>query len=155
MASGIYVVNVDAVALVAATAKTILELQPTATVRGGALIEWWVEFDGVTASAVPVKVELVRASAAATGTTAGVANSSKFTDFASTGIVVAKHTISAEGTATEIVEVHRIPPTSGYSKQYPLGREPQIPVSGTFPGLRLRCTAAAGVNVTAGMVWEE
>ena len=43
-------------------------------------------------------------------------------------------------------------PTSGVRFQYPLGREWQVGVSGFW---RIRITAAAITNCTAGILWEE
>lgn len=145
----IYAANIDQVALAAGVAKTVLELATPATVRP-VLLSWWVEFDGVNASAVPVKVELLRATGAITGTTI---TPEKYTDFAPASNLTVRHTATAEGTpASSSLEIHRVHPQGGLLIQYPMGREPQAPVS-SF--LRLRCNSPAVVNVTVGMVWEE
>jgi hypothetical protein len=47
---------------------------------------------------------------------------------------------------------HRVSPTSGYHYIAPLGQELVLAVS-TF--WRMRLTAAATVNCTVGVVWEE
>jgi PAB1-binding protein PBP1 len=63
-------------------------------------------------------------------------------------------TTGTEGTpagGTSVI-AHFVPPTSGIYIQYPLGREPEMPVS-TF--LRLRNTLGASVNVLCGIAWEE
>jgi uncharacterized protein YccT (UPF0319 family) len=147
--SDIYVASADQVALAAATAKTIMEVATPST-RTVRLISWSVEFDGVTATAVPVKVELLRASAVITGTTFTAV---KYNDpNAPAALATARHTATAEGTVTDQIEVHRVPPTSGIVIQYPLGREPEAPISNA---LRIRCTAPAIVNATVTMAWEE
>lgn len=144
----LFVSTVDAIALVAATTKTAMELATAATARA-VLVQWWVEFDGVSASAVPVKVEVARGSGTITGT--GI-TAVKYKDYAPAALTTVKHTASAEGTVTDVLEIHRVSPTSGILIQYPLGREIEVPVS-SF--IRLRLTAAANVNATVGMAWEE
>lgn len=143
-----YVATVDAIALAAATAKTAMELITGASTRG-IITSWWVEFDGVTAANVPVKVELTRASAGITGTSITAV---KYKDYAPAAITTVKHTATVEGTVTDVLEIHRVPPTSGILIMYPLGREVEVPVS-SF--LRLRLTAAQVVNATVGFAWEE
>lgn len=147
----LYKFSVDGVALVAATAKTVLELGTSSTIRGK-IVEWWVEFDGATSTAVPVKVEVGRFSAAVTTATTGTASKADSAD--GTPGTVVKHTTTTEGagTAEAGIENHRIHPQSGVIVQYPLGREDVLAVS-TF--WRIRCTAAANVNVTVGVWWEE
>src|SRR2546430_15132539 len=56
------------IALIAATLKTVAELQTAATRRAW-IAGWWISFDGSTATNGPVLVELLRASAGITGTT--------------------------------------------------------------------------------------
>lgn len=148
----IFSATVDNIALAAAgTAKTLLELATASTARAK-LISWWVEFQGVSASAKPVKVELMRATATITGT--GVTET-KFDDFAPTPLAQAIHTATAEGTPGDLLESHRIHPQSGIVRDYPLGREVGVPVSGF---VRIRCTQDSGetvVNAAVGMLWEE
>lgn len=147
-----FMVSVDQVALVAATAKTILEIA-TASTSTAIPIEWWVEFDGVTSTAVPVKIEVGRFSAGVT--TASSITPSKL-NYGGNGIVsqaTVKHSTTSEGAGTASdVEIHRVSPTSGLYIQYPLGREWSMGASQFW---RIRCTAAAGVNVTFGIKWEE
>jgi hypothetical protein len=147
----LYTFAVDGVALAAATAKTILELGTPSTDRA-TIVEWWIEFDGVSASAVPVKCEVGRFSAAVTTATTGTP--SKLDPAEGAAAVVVKHTTTTEGAGT--VEagtpIHRISPTSGLYVQYPLGREMVLAVS-TF--WRIRLTAAAVVNASVGVTWSE
>jgi hypothetical protein len=128
--------------------KTLMELATASTARA-TLISWWVEFDGVSSTAVPIKVELARATAAITGT---AVTEVKYKDWAPTPLAQALHTATAEGTVGDILEKHFVHPQSGLLIQYPLGREPEVPVSGF---IRVQVTAAASVNACVGMVWEE
>lgn len=146
----LYSMSVDGIALVAATAKTIAEVGFGAADRGK-IVEWSVTFDGTSASAVPVKVEVGRFSAAVT--TATTFTIDKLDPADGTAGATAKHSATAEGAGTaDDVVIYRVPPTGGMVMQYPLGREWVMPVS-TF--WRIRCTAPAGVNVTFNVTWEE
>lgn len=147
----LYVISVDAIALVAATAKSVLELGTPSTDRAK-IKEWWVEFDGVTAANTPVKVEVGTFSAAVT--TATTLAGAKFDPADGTAAATAKHSTSTEGagTITAGTPIHRISPTSGYHYIAPLGQEWTMAVS-TF--WRMRLTAAQTVNATVGLIWEE
>ena len=146
----LYSMSVDAIALVAATAKSIAELGTAANDRAK-ILEWWVEFDGATATAVPVKIEVGRFSAAVT--TATTFTIDKYDPADGAASVTAKHSTTAEGAGTaDDAVIHRVHPQSGLYIQYPLGREWVLAVS-TF--WRIRCTAAASVNATFGVTWEE
>lgn len=146
----IYSITVDAIALSAATAKTALELGTSSTDRAK-LLAWWVEFDGASSSAVPVKVEAQRASAAVT--TATTLTAEKNDTAAPAASVTSKHSTSTEGAGTlSGGEIHRVHPQGGFFREYVMGRELYIPVSAFW---RLRLTAAATVNATVGAIWEE
>lgn len=128
--------------------KTLVEIATTSTDRA-VVYEWWIEFAGTSSTAAPILVELLRATAAITGTTLTPV---KLTDFAPTATLTAKHTSSGEGTPGDVLEKHYVHPQGGLIKQYPLGREIEVPVS-SF--LRIRVTAGADVNAAVGMAWEE
>jgi hypothetical protein len=146
----LYFVSADAMALTAATAKSVFELGSSATDRCK-IKEWWVEFDGVNAANTPVKVEVGRFSAAVTTATGATASKYDAADGTASGTAKTNTTVEGAGTASDVF-IHRIPPTSGIYVQYPLGQELVVAVSTFF---RVRCTAAAGVNVTVGVTWEE
>lgn len=144
----IYSATATSVSLSAATAKTVMELATPSTDRAR-LIQWSVEFNGTAPTAVPVLVELARASAAITGT---AVTEAKWDTSEGANAVSALHTASAEGTMTDVLEAHFVHPQSGIVMQYPLGREPIMAVSSY---LRIRCTAPASVSATVTMIWEE
>ena len=146
----LYSLSIDGIALAAGTAKSIAELGTSATDRAK-IIEWSVTFDGVTASAVPVKVEVGRFSSAVT--TATTLAGAKLDPADGTASSTARHSTTAEGAGTASdPQIFRVPPTGGLFVQYPLGRELVLAVSTFF---RIRCTAAAAVNVSFHLVWEE
>jgi hypothetical protein len=149
----LYVVTVDGVALVAATAKTLLEITSGAQDRVR-IVEWWIDFDGATSTAVPVKVEAQRFSAAVTTATTLAALPLDVAEGAAACTV--KHTTTTEGAGTPTAGsgwIKRVHPQGSFHYQAPLGRELVIPIGGAF--WRIRATAAAGVNATFGVIFEE
>ncbi len=143
-----------AIALAAATAKTVLMIQSTAAISGQ-LVECGVFFDGVTAANTPVLIELVK-STNATNSTPGT-NNTTVTPIQARGDgntngngLAATFTAFANSTSepTVLVVLKRwlVSPTSGLLYQAPLGRETAIIPS---MGLGLRVTAPQIVNVRA------
>jgi len=137
------------------TIKTLMQVAPPSTVQI-AIVEWGISFDGSTA-ATPIKVELLQTDVAATVTSVTPTLFSDPLGPASLcvgGSALTGHTATAEGTITAVrmFDVQFISPTNQYVKQYPLGREPQVPVS---KFLRIRVTAAAAVNAYCYIIWEE
>lgn len=145
------------IALVAATVKTVLQVVTPST-QDITIISWSISFDGVTATAEPVLVSLIETTGTAATVTA--ATPTPWSDPNAPASLCVSGT-SATGinssneqtlTTTRILEVMEVPPTSGIVIQYPLGREPGVPVS---HHLRLRANAPANVNCVASIVWEE
>jgi hypothetical protein len=142
--------------------KTLLQYKPSATVVGK-IVEWGISFDG-SAAATPIKVELVETSGAATVTASAAADITKLdaaalaggdptTNLIPVGTTSTGYTASGEGTpgTCRIFDLQLLPPTSGYVKQFPLGREPVVQVN-TF--LRIRVTAGAAVNAYCYVIVE-
>jgi hypothetical protein len=144
-----------ATALAAATAKTLVNL-----ISGGSdsplVTEMSIGFDGVTASAVPVLVDLCYSTQAGAGTPGasptptlirgrGVAGSTAGNDY------------SAEPTTLTAIKHWLVTPNGGLLVlQSPLGREPQPDLSsGTNKGICLRANAPAVVNTRAYLEFEE
>jgi hypothetical protein len=144
--------SVDAIALVAATAKTIAEIKTPST-TGIVPLVWWVEFDGTTSSSTPVKIEVGRFSAAVTTISAFTPSKTNYGDNSLASQCTVGNNCSSEGAGTASdVEIHRVPPTSGLIFQESLGMEWTVGASAFW---RIRCTAAAAVNVTFGIRWTE
>lgn len=134
-----------AVALVAATAKSILGVKANAA-SGVLLKEATVSFDGVTAGAVPVLVELCYATFA----TNGPGTSSTSVTPVQLGGRVLAHGVTAarawtaEPTVLTVLTEKLIHPQAGVIEQIPLGDEPDTAFA---EGFVIRCTAPAVVNV--------
>jgi hypothetical protein len=136
----------------------MLQLSTSAN-REARIVEWWWEGDA-SAAATPGKIELLFHGSGAATVTAYVAGDIKKYDPNSVapaltlGTANSGYTASVEGTVAggSSVMAHLVPPTSGIYIQYPLGREPEMPIS-SF--LRLRNTLGSAVNVYCGVAWEE
>jgi hypothetical protein len=137
------------VALSAATAKTVIQLV-AATNHRVKVLRWGVFFDGVSVSAEPVQVRLLRQTTA--GTMSSLTPVKLDDSLAETLQTTAQHTATAEPTAGDVVDVVEVHPQSGYEIIYPLGQEVII---GGGDRLGIECTAPAGVNVRAKIVFEE
>lgn len=139
------------VALSAATAKTVVQAINAAT---GILkcVEIGVAFDGVSATAEPVTVELT----SSTEATAGTATSHtpvQVSGATRTVAGTAKRNYTAEPTTVTVLKRWLVHPQTGVVIQFPLGREPQQ--STGSDALGIRCTAPAAVNVQAYLEFAE
>lgn len=139
-----------AVTLTAATAKTVLGWKAHAN-SGLLLLGYEVAFDGVTASAVPVLIEVCYSTWA---TNPPGTNSTSVTPLQNTGRVLAvgatagkTWTAGNEPTTLSVLTEKLLTPNGGVIVyDYPLGNEPDCALA---EGFALRLTAPAGVNVRA------
>ncbi|MBG0830507.1 hypothetical protein HS041_22355 [Planomonospora sp. ID67723] len=139
------------VALTAATAKTIMSAINAAN-SILKLVELSVSFDGTTANAEPVTVELCSSTEAGAGT-ATSHTPAQVSGPTRTIQGTAKRNFTAEPTVLTVLKRWLVHPQSGLLIQFPLGREPMQVV--TADALVVRCTAPAGVNVQGYMEIEE
>jgi uncharacterized protein YaiE (UPF0345 family) len=140
------------------TTKTMLQLLNAST--AWRVIEWGISFDG-TAVAAPIQCELITTLAVAATVTAFVAaDITQFSDPLSNappGLTMSTagsgYSASAEGAvaAVRTGDLQQVAPTNAYVKQFPLGREFEIPAATV---LRVRVTAAAAVNCYTYVVFE-
>lgn len=147
--------------VVMATTASINTLMQVATpsTTGILVVEWGFSFD-TPASAGTVKVELLQTDVAATAGTSltptiwGDPNAPASLCVGGTGATMFNDGAITEGTITAVREfdIQYVTPPFVYVKQYPLGREPEIPVS---KFLRVRVTASATVNAYCYIIWEE
>src|SRR5438105_4898128 len=141
----------DAMAVPVALA-TLLEVDQAAS-RVLTLKQWSLEFDGVTASNVPVRCQLCIVTAASAVGTAVTPAAMRQNQAALAA--AAKKLRASEGTVV-VLEEHRIPPTTSILVQYPLMEEPWIiGAAASASGISLRGAAAVAVNATAALEWEE
>jgi hypothetical protein len=136
--------------------KTLLQIATPST-SAFKIIEWGISFDG-SAAATPIRCELIQTDVAATSGTS--LTPTTYTDpnapasLCVGGTGATCFSPSAEGTiaATRVLDVQFVAPTNQYVHQFPLGREPMVPIS---KFLRVRVTATAAVNAYAYVIWEE
>jgi hypothetical protein len=137
-----------AVALAASTAKTVLAVIAPAQF-GIDLQGIKLAFDGVTSSAVPALVELVRYTSDGTGTSATV--DQVYGPTVTAGFT-AKKNYSAEPTGATSIDEWLLTPDGGtLFERFPLGQTPDTAVSVV---IGIRVTAPAVVNCRATMWFE-
>ena len=151
-----------AIALAAATAKTVMYINAAAA-NQPSIVEWSISFDGVTASAVPVLIELVFGTKA-TNSTPGTA-STTYTPLqirgwpAQVSAQTAANNCTSEPTVLTPVKQWLLTPNGGlFVVQSPLGREITAVASGTAVSgnqVGLRLTAPAIVNIRGYIEYEE
>jgi hypothetical protein len=147
--SGSSATNTTAVAMVAATAKTVVQVLGSAN-DTIAPVRIRISFDGVTATAVPALVELGIITAAGTATS--------FTPVQVSGSPVASsctagYNSSAEPTYNRVFDSFYVPVTMGHWTDWtPLGDEALCAIS---QGIGVRITAPAVVNCLASILYSE
>lgn len=140
------------VALSAATAKTVLILTG-GTTRTCEITGIGIAFDGVSSTAEPVQVRVVRAST--TGTTTACTEK-WWTDAGSTPVGAAGYNASAEPTKESAsliaTEVH--PQGGSMVLSWAKGEGIKTPLTANA-GIAIECTAPATVNCRAWIEWWE
>lgn len=136
------------IALTAATAKTVIQIVAPTNQR---LIvkSFGVFFDGVSTTAEPVQVRVLRQTTAGTMSSLTPAMISAGSE---TLQATAQHTATAEPTAGNVLDVYEVHPQAGLEKMIPLDQKWEVP-GGTRLGIE--CTAPSGVNVRAKIIYEE
>lgn len=146
------------VAVATGTAIKTLQQIATPATTGLVVVEWGITFDGVSSTAVPGICELIDTDVAATSGTSVTPTPFSHERVASlcvggTGATNFSPTVEGTpGATSRVLDAIHIPPTSGYVKQFPLGREPYVAVS-RF--LRVRVKFAATVNAISYVIYEE
>jgi len=136
------------VALTAATVRTAVQIVAPAN-QMIAPLAVRVSFDGITATNVPVIVELLRQTTAGTMT----ARTPRKTRVGGPTLqFTAQHSATAEPTAGDVLREWEIHPQSGVELSLDLGADIEVDGGGR---LGLRCTAAEAVNVRAAIDVEE
>jgi hypothetical protein len=126
----------------------MLEINPPAN-RVATITQWSITFSGVSATDVPVIVEVGEVTAASAAGTAQVAQPMR--DGQVTVATLAKYLPASEGTFV-VLETHNVPPSSGIVIQYPLGREPQIQGAGSSAkGFAVRANRGSGTAINAAV----
>ena len=137
------------VALVAATAKTIVQIVAAANhrvkVKG-----WGVFFDGVSVTAEPVVVTLSRQSTA--GTSSVLTPVKKDDSLSETLLTAARHLVTVEPTTGDTLKRREVHPQQGWYEYFQLGDEV---ICGGGDRIGIVCTAPAAVNAIGEIDFEE
>lgn len=140
----------SSVALVAATAKTVLQLNCAAN-QAIEIDRIGIFFDGASPTAVPVLVQVIRKTTAGTGTALPLIKMRPSDPEVAQTTATENHT--AEGTnTTDIVDQWFIHPQQGLDIFPPYGKSQRIAGGGR---VAIVCTAPAGVNVRAKIEFVE
>lgn len=149
MAATRFAVNIPSTALVAATAKTVVQIVAPANQRVKVL-GFSVSFDGTSTTAQPVQGRILRQTTAGTvsaGTPVPLEKDLSGTIQSTAGI-----NASVEPTAGDVLGTFAVHPQTGYTEFAPFGQEILIQGGGRV-GIEL--TAPAGVNVRGWIRCEE
>ncbi len=138
------------VALAAATAKTVLQIVAATNTRI-AVKGFSISFDGVSATAEPVQVDIVKQTDAGTSS-AGTPVKEQLGLGSETIQTTSRKTITVEPTTTDVLRRYEVHPQSGREVRFGLDDE-IILAGGTRLGIR--CTAPATVNCVAHISVEE
>jgi hypothetical protein len=162
LVADLYFAASEAINLGAATALVVLDVAMTSTNRRIAPVEISVSFNGVSATAVPVIVRLVRTTVAPVGggtiTQAPVPLDPNSPASLATAYMPTTASPGVYATTAPTVGVTLrtwyVPPTSGQVIQLPLGQEMISPaVAGS--GFGIQCVAPAVVAAITYLTWLE
>lgn len=149
MADFIGILQTSEVALAGSTAKTVLQLTAPTNTRLK-LLRWKVSFDGVSPTAEPAQVRLLRQTTAGTMSSLNpVKGDNTLSDtLRSTGQTNA----TAEPTAGDVLDAIEVHPQSGFAETFAYGQEPRIGGGGR---IGVEVTSPSVVNVRCVFVFEE
>lgn len=142
----LYTARVSGVSLSAATAKTLLQVH--STTKPLRVVELGISFMSISATDVPVAVDLMRTSTDGTSSSLTLVADD---DRAESPIATALQTFSAEPTPGNILRTWQLTPLGIFVIQFPLGREPVAYGS----RLAIRTTAPQAQTATAYLTFEE
>lgn len=142
--------NIPSTALTAATARTVGQLVAAANQRVK-ITGFGLSFDGVSTTAQPVQVRILRQTDAGT-TSAGTITLLEKDLSSITPQTTGRITATAEPTAGDVLRTFTIHPQTSYAEYFPFGQEIMIQASGR---VGIEVNAPAGVNVRGWIQAEE
>ena len=144
--------NSGKVATASAAAKVAVEIATGAAVTCK-IVAFDVSFDGTSATATPILIELVKTTAASSGGAAGT-NNVVSADTSRTSQFTSRTNDTTDGTSPTVLSGWLVHPQTGLSYQWPLGREPNVPVS-AFWEFRITTVSGSGTPNYDVNVWVE
>lgn len=112
-------------------------------------------FDGTDATKTPIRVELVKTTTAPSVSGAAFTPLVVSADTSRTAQTTARTNDTTDGSSPTVIAAWEVSPTAGISYQWPLGREPNMPVS-AFWEIRVTTVTASGTpNYDVNLWFEE
>ena len=142
------VAQTASIAIVANVAKTAVQLISPANHRVKVL-GWGVFFDGISNTAQPIQIRLVRQTTAGTMTALTL---NKTAPRAETLLTTAQHTATVEPSNSDVVDIITCHPQQGYEIKFPFGQEITL---GGGERIGLEILSTANINVRAKLFFEE
>lgn len=130
-------------------AKTIVQVVAAAN-HGIKVTGWGISFEGVSVTATPIQVRLLRQTTA--GTMSALTPVKKRDSDGDTLDTTAQHTATAEPTAGDVLATVLVHPQGGYSEFPPFGSEYYV---GAGDRIGIEVTSAADVDCVAEIHFEE
>lgn len=151
--AAVFSVNSAKTACASAAVKVMVQIASTST-KTCKIIGLDVSFDGVDATKTPILVELCRETgASATGGTAPTPVLAGG-DASVTSAMTARINDTADGASPTVIAAWLVSPTSGFSYQFPLGREVTLKIS-DFVAWRCTTVAGSGTPNYDATIWYE
>lgn len=150
MAGIIWAYTSPEIALVAATEKTVAQIIAATNTRVKVL-KWGIFFDGISPTAEPCQVRVLRQTSAIGGSPTAVTLVAVNVITETIQTTSAYSAGGAEPSAGAVLDVKEIHPQSGYEIIFPLNQEIIVPGAGR---LGIAVTAPSGVNCRC-VIWGE
>jgi len=149
----VFTVNTGAVASPSNGTKVAVQIASTAT-KTCKIIGIDVTFDGTDATKTPILVTLARETGVSSVAGSAPTPVRVGGDASVTSAMTARISDTTDGSGPTVLCGWYIPPTSGFSYQWPLGREPTLAIS-DFVALRITTVTASGTPNYNATVWFE
>jgi len=149
----LFVVQANGIASPSNSTKVACQIATTST-KVATIVACDISFDGTTSTSTPISVRLVRPTAAGSG-------GSTFTpllvsgDTSATSSTTARISDTTAGASGTILATWYVPPTSGFSYQFPLGREIVCKISEFYELQVVTVTASGTPNYNANLWFVE
>lgn len=151
--AAVFTVNTGAVASPSAATKVMVQLATTAT-KACKIVGFDITFDGVDSTKTPALITFARETGASSVSGAAATPVLAGGDAAITSNMTARISDTTDGATPTVIAGWYIPPTSGFSYQFPMGREISMKIS-DFVALRITTVAGTGTPNYNATVWFE
>jgi hypothetical protein len=151
--AALFTVNSGKTACASAALKVAVQIASTST-KTCKIVAVDCTFDGTTATNTPILLEMVRETGASN--TSGTAPTPVLAggDASVTSSMTARINDTVDGASPTVLNGWLIPPTSGFSYQWPLGREITLKIS-DFVAARVTTVAGSGTPNYDVTIWYE